>query len=134
MPRLIENQRVYRRYRNGGCVMDRICRSCGRSYRGEHNLCQLCRNQKRRKNGKPDTEYHKKHSISTFLHAPGDLTQEGQIAEQRKAAFENQKERIQTQLAAIANAGLDPNEDSVETIEMKIGLSETGFSPAPAAN
>jgi hypothetical protein len=107
MPRRIENQKVYRRYRNGGCVIDRICCGCGDAFIGERNICPACRNLKRRRSRKFGADYHRDYyrsnlSKSAMLHQNGSLAPDGDIAELRQAAWEKQRDRIWAELAAGA--------------------------------
>jgi hypothetical protein len=111
-------------------VIDRLCRECGKKFVGERNTCPACHNLARRKNGKFGAEYHrnyyhKRYSKSAMLHNQGDLTKQGPIAELRKATFEKQKFRIRAELAAIVCAGLDPANDTIETIEKKVVLGSS---------
>jgi len=122
MPRRIDDRRIYLRYSNGMCVIDRICRECGHKFIGERNICPPCRNKARRKTGKYNAQYHRryyhsKYSKMALLHNEGDMTRKGKIAELRKAAFEKQKCRIRAEMIAIMRAGLDPANDTIERIQ-----------------
>jgi len=107
MPKRIEDRKVYKRYLNGACFIDRVCGQCGRKFIGERNICKPCRNRNRRKSGKFNAGYHRSYyhrnlSKSALLHTQGDMAQQGQIAELRKAAWEKQRDRIWAELAAGA--------------------------------
>jgi len=122
MPRRIDDRRIYHRYSNGQCVIDRICRECGHKYIGERNICPPCRNKARQKNGKFNAQYHrnyyhKLYSKRALLRNQGDRMRKGPVGDIRKAAFEKQKCRIQAEMTAIMRAGLDPANDTIERIQ-----------------
>jgi hypothetical protein len=128
MPRRIDDRYVYKRYLNGACRIDRICKECGRKYIGERNICPTCRDKGRHE--KFGATYHKRYyhrnlSKSVIQKENDQPAKQGQMAQLRKAAFEKQKARIRAEMAAIVCAGLDPNEDSIERIEQAgVKLSE----------
>jgi hypothetical protein len=137
MPRRIDDRPVYKRYLNGACRIDRLCKECGRKYIGEKNVCPTCRNEAHRKNGKFDAEYHRayyhrRYSKSAILRGKNELTKQGPVAQLRRAAFEKQKSRIRSELLSITLAKLDPSEDTIEEIEgagVKL-INEIVLSPA----
>jgi hypothetical protein len=104
------------------CVIDRICKECGKIYIGDRNICPTCRNAARRKNGNFDAEYHrnyyhKRFSKSAVMRGKGELTRHGPIAQLRKAAWLKQKNRIRHELLSITLAKLDPDNNTIEEIE-----------------
>jgi hypothetical protein len=122
MPRRIDDRVVYKRYPNGACLIDRVCCKCGGKYKGDRNICPTCRNAARRKNGKFDAAYHRNYyhqklSKSAVLRGKGELTRQGPIAQLRKAAWLQQKNRIRSELLSIHIAKLNPDINTVEEIE-----------------
>lgn len=107
MPKRIEDRKVYKRYLNGACFIDRVCGQCGQKFIGERNICKPCRNRNRRRIGKFGADYHRDYyrsnlSKSAMLHQNGSLAPDGDIAELRQAAWEKQRDRIWAELAAGA--------------------------------
>jgi hypothetical protein len=102
--------------------MDRKCTECRKSFIGERNICPPCRNRKRRQQGKFDKRYHRNYyrkflSKAALLRRKGDLSKRKEVAGPRKEAFEKQKHRIHEEIRAIQKAGLDPDNDSIASIQ-----------------
>ena len=122
MPTRYENGKVIKRLKNGACVMKRICKECREGFTGDRNTCPQCRNAKRRADGKFGAGYHLRYyhrylSKMAILHDNGSFSKDRRISAARRAAFEKQKKRVLAEIAAIKEAGLDPNEDYIQTIE-----------------
>lgn len=111
MPKKYRNVRIYKRERNGACVMDRQCTECRKAFIGERNLCPTCRNRRRR------YQYHRRNGYFIRLRSRNDLSRKPELAGPRKAAWTRQKQRIQAEIQAIRKAGLDPDSDSVKSIQ-----------------
>ena len=122
MPRKSDDSKVIKRLKNGACVMKRICNQCREGFIGERNICPQCRNERRRAEGRFGADYHNYYyhrflSKMAMLHDNGSFSRDRRISAARRAAFEKQKKRVLAEIEAIREAGLDPNEDYIRTIE-----------------
>lgn len=94
---------VYRRLRDGSCVMKRTCRQCRKDFVGDRNVCPDCRNQRRRREWTKMKRYNRPR-------------QPRQVNPLRESALAMQERRIHAEIEAIRRAGLDPDNDSIQTI------------------
>ena len=122
MPTRYDNEKVIKRLKNGACVMKRICNQCREGFTGERNICPQCRNDRRRAEGKFGADYHNYYyhrylSKMAMLHDAGTLSRNRHISAARRAAFEKQKKRVLAEIEVIREAGLDPDNDNIQTIE-----------------
>jgi len=91
------------------CIKDRVCRICGREFRGDRFKCPQCRYREAKATGKFGADYHRKY-YKRYLRVdspprpkksdPKDL--------HRSDALAKQTRRIHAEMAAITTAGLDP--------------------------
>jgi hypothetical protein len=121
MPRRIEEMLIHRRYSNGACAIERLCRECGKKFVGERNICPPCRNLARAKTGKFNADYHRDYYHRKYSKAvmqqDDPLFESLETAGPKRKAFLMQKDRIRCQLAAIAQARLSPDNGTVLEIE-----------------
>ena len=127
MPLRYDNNKVIKRLSNGACVMGRVCSECGKDFTGERNMCPQCRNEQRRQSGRFGADYHRNYyrrflSKSALLHGAGTLSRDPRISGKRRAAFEIQRRRITEQIKRIRQAGLDPDNDTMQKIERVIAI------------
>ena len=105
------------------CIKDRVCRICGREFRGDRFKCPKCRYRETKATGKFGADYHRKY-YKRYLSAdspprrkksdPKDLL--------RQAALAKQTKRIHAEMAAIREAGYSPERDYLEDI-IKSGVN-----------
>lgn len=119
--RRYEDYQVYRRYADGMCVMDRVCRRCGREYIGPRNICSKCRNEQWRSKGKFNKQYHRNYYHKKLSKKTRHVKSRGRRRfkdphGKRRAAYDRHMQRIWREMQAIREAGLDPDQDSMQTI------------------
>ncbi len=99
------------------CIKDRICKECGKEFVGDRYTCPQCRYKTVKASGKFGRAYHHAY-YDKFLKVDSEPreTKSDVKDELRRAALARQTERIRGEMAAIRQAGLDPDTTCVAEI------------------
>ncbi len=92
---------------------DRVCKECSAEFVGDRFTCPQCRHRKVKASGKFGAEYHRKY-YRKYLGA--DSKPREPKDELRRTALARQTERIHREMAAIRQAGLDPDRSTMGQI------------------